>query len=384
MHKIMVSACTLAALLLPVEAESDVLSLSNGNQLDGTLEAVTILVGGEELTQARAGIASVSVSETGKDFVELRTGEKLKGEFVSLKFRSVDGLLTLERKEVRLVTLSADLLDKAREELAAKKTKVPPGDAEGLLKLARWCRRKGLKAEAVSLARASLKADHDGKCSKEAHKLLGHVFCQGKWMTLAEFLDLRLKTEEQKDETAERHRRMEKLKKDLTHEQLDAITAALLTNIQLYKTYLARAEEQKKQELEQVKGRYRALWTKVDGKVKGLLRDLEALEKNRNKIKQNKRTSRNPFAWTQGGAPRGQASEEQKEKLEEPLREAKRNRQRIASAIKSAQATGSRRASRRRTRISLAYQRNKHILLAGKPLTTQQMIENLEAAIKEQ
>ena len=146
------------AFLVSVTADADVLKLANGGDLKGSVHQVTFLSGGKQTVYASERLERLWVSEVGKDRLTLKDGTSLEGELISLKFRSVGGLLTFRRKEVKAVELGDTALDQVRKEFAARKAKVKPDDAGGLLELAEWARAKGLKPEALELARTCLEA----------------------------------------------------------------------------------------------------------------------------------------------------------------------------------------------------------------------------------
>ncbi len=117
------------------------------------------------------------------DIVHLTNGRTLEGEVAYQGDRVVVttefGSITLGRDEV----LRVERIGTAEEEYEQRASALTPEDTEGHYQLALWCRDQGLKGQAAAEARAVLAAvpDHEG-----AHRLLGHVLFDGRWMTEAE------------------------------------------------------------------------------------------------------------------------------------------------------------------------------------------------------
>lgn len=91
-----------------------------------------------------------------------------------------------------LVPLQAQTPAQLRSELKTKETAAKQ-DVDQLFETAKWAEDKGLTAEAKRICQAivKLKPDHEG-----AHKLLGDVLFEGKWMPAKEADALRKKAQE--------------------------------------------------------------------------------------------------------------------------------------------------------------------------------------------
>lgn len=125
----------------------------------------------------------LAVASLEADIVHLTNGRTLEGEVTYQGDRVVVktdfGSVTLRREEV----LRVEHVATPEEEYEQRASALAPEDTEGHYQLALWCRDQGLKGQAAAEARAVLAAvpDHEG-----AHRLLGHVLFDGRWMTEAE------------------------------------------------------------------------------------------------------------------------------------------------------------------------------------------------------
>ena len=90
-----------AVLLLPAVAAADVLKLSNGGQLKGTVTEVTFLIAGREKAYPGADIRSFWLSEVAQDILGLKNGAELKGEFIWLKFNTLGGVVSFNLSNTR-------------------------------------------------------------------------------------------------------------------------------------------------------------------------------------------------------------------------------------------------------------------------------------------
>ena len=278
-----------AALFVGRSAQADVLKLSNGGELKGTLDAVSFLVAGKELHVTRADVPTLLLSKDGKDTVQLKDGTRHEGEVLSVKFRSVGGALTFPRKDIQSVTLTADPLADARRELAKRRAALALKDAAGLFELALWCKAKGLKAEAVGLARASLAADAESDCAARAHQFLGHVEYEGEWMPQAEALRRRANADpwtERKDQPGDgpRPEPKEPDPKKLTPGDRKAIKDALAKNEELYETYKTKAGEKKTERVGAIKAAYQSHWKSTLSAIEKLKQGIAAKERKRRQL----------------------------------------------------------------------------------------------------
>jgi len=117
------------------------------------------------------------------DKVHLTNGGTLEGEVTTTDDKVVItnkfGSVTLRADEVRSVEHVATPAEEYKERAKA----LAPDDAQGHYQLALCCLERGLKEQADAEARATLAADPG---QEGAHRLLGHVFFRGRWVTEAE------------------------------------------------------------------------------------------------------------------------------------------------------------------------------------------------------
>jgi len=360
-------SATAVVFLLPA-ARADVLKLSNGGQLKGTLEEVTFLIGGKNVATPRADIAALYLSETAQDWAKLKDGSKLEGELLSLKFRSIGGALTFARRDVKLLDFAADSSDKLKKELAAKAATIPNDDAKGLYELAKWCRSKGLKVEAAQLARKSLTADAAAPCAGKAHLLLGHVRYKGEWMTPTEML------KRKKADGGNKPAPDPAPKADPA--DIQAIKSALAKNEALYKTYCEKVEGLENEDLEQAKGKYKVKADELKKQYDKLKRTIDRKEDAREKAR---KTYKDQYGNTASYKPNF------KDGLEEDrtaLKKVTRSYKKLAKLAKSARSKVKKRSRSRKTRVTTAYDRNRRLLLTRKKLDEDAMTNAYEAALK--
>lgn len=104
MGKVLTVSCV-AALLFSHAAGADVLKLAGGGELPGTIEEVLFLSEGKERRIPAADVVSILISPVARDVIELKDNVKLTGEFISLTFKSLGGVLTFKRKELSEVVI---------------------------------------------------------------------------------------------------------------------------------------------------------------------------------------------------------------------------------------------------------------------------------------
>ena len=378
-------SCAAAGLLLLGVARADVLRLTDGGQLEGTLEEVTFLAKGKKVTQARDNIKTIQLSGTGRLVLKLKKGGKVQGDLISLKFKSVGGLLTFQRENVVTVRITADPLAAVRNELAKKTATVKADDAEGLLKLAVWSSERGLKAEAVELARACLKAKPEPECAAKAHELLGHVLYKGEWMTPAEAM------ERKKKDGGDTGQNDDDPFKD-KEPTVDALKEAMQTNQELYNTYCERVEDEKEKGLAAAKAKYGQPWADIEAKVKTLtaeitkreqLRDAER-ERHRKELRDAHRTKAEIEKLLKARFDDYNSEYNAKIRaVREQLLKAKLERTKLAGLIKPERAKVMRKAAQLKTRVRDAYLKNRRLLLGGKSLTKEQMTKLFDTTMEE-
>ena len=104
-------------------------------------------------------------------------------------------------------------------------------------------------------------------------------------------LDDKTTLEARQTAEAERQLRPESARPELTDEQRQA----LRLNYKLYKTYLAKAEEQKDKDLEAIKTKYNSRVTRVIGSIKSLERQIEAKLRRRREAQRRGYTYRDSY-----------------------------------------------------------------------------------------
>ncbi|MBM4036849.1 MAG: hypothetical protein FJ291_34375 [Planctomycetes bacterium] len=110
----MSSRCLLAGcvLWLGLSVEADVLKLSTGGELRGTVQLVTFLVKDVQTIYPRDELVSVELGKGGADVLDSRSEEKQEGKVVSVMFEAADGLRSVARDKIAAITLdSATTLD---------------------------------------------------------------------------------------------------------------------------------------------------------------------------------------------------------------------------------------------------------------------------------
>jgi len=346
--------CVLTCLLVQA-ANADVLKLTNGGEIKGTLTEVTFQVAGKGAKHAAADIQSVAVADDGRDVLVLKDGTKLVGELVGLRFRSIGGELAFERKDFAALTFGEDPLAAARRELVAKKAKVAADDAKGLFELAVWCREKKLMSESVALAKTCLKADPDGEYGKKARSFLG----------VSES-----KTPEDPN------------KGKLTPEQLQALKDAAAKNEELYKTYLAKVGEIKTDELNAAKEKYNSELAELKKKYESLKATIRKKKDHRDKVMSDYKRQYGKYAT-------GSYYNRYKPKFNDGLSkdEAALKRVTLQTLRLRKQGAGekskvSSRARKRKDRVSLIRLRHQNSFRAGRALSEEEMTKGYEAALR--
>ena len=374
-----------AGLLMLGSARADVLQLASGGKLTGTLREATLLVGDEEITCARDQIKSINLARSGRVIVKTPKGKTLRGELVSLKFKSLAGELTFARENVASVKLVADPLAAARKELAAKRAEVADDDAKGLLELAQWCRERGLKTEAVECARASLEAEPDAECGGKAHKFLGHVQYKDQWMTPAEAM-----TKKEQDEAGSPGDETGDPEKSAgpTAEELKA---AAKQNEEFYETFKQRIEDAKEKEFEALKKEHGKKWETLEVQIKSLTEELKEREKNRESQRERHRKELQAERHTKAEIEKllntrfdgfNSAYNTKIRTVREARLKAKLERTKLAGIIKPIRDKILRKAAQTNASVRLAFQKHERILRGGKLLTTDQMTKSFEAALE--
>jgi hypothetical protein len=372
---------------LSVRATADTLELENGGKVDGTIDEIVFLQAGEKKTLRAGQFQAVSLSPRGSDTVRLSDGGSLEGELLSLKVKTVGGLIPFKRAQLaRIRVAQADLSDRRREYLR-RRAAVDKDDAAGLYKLAVWCREHELRAEARDLAALCLKAEPTPEIATLAHRILGHVLEDGRWVDPA--------TVTPPDDEDETPAEPKKGPEPGTGE-VDPALARYFT--QLCEEYAQKAEKARTEDWEAVKGAYQKDWDRLNLNVKKVREDLESSNKKRIRLRDE---IRDELRRGEGGYPDDPetASEQRRkdriddlrrqydrvrnrcERLESSYEKVRKDRLRLAVKIKSAQAKARERAGDREQRLAIAKSRIERLLRLGRPVTEDDIKKAFETAL---
>jgi len=106
-------------------ARADILKLRTGEEMRGTVQLVTILVGEVQSIYPRDEIVAIKTPRDGKDALEVRSEASLEGKIVSVMFESAAGIRAVPREKIESVAIDnattvATQKSQAREEAEAK------------------------------------------------------------------------------------------------------------------------------------------------------------------------------------------------------------------------------------------------------------------------
>jgi hypothetical protein len=371
--------------LLPCTVRADVLQVAGGGGLKGTLTEVTVLVKDKEVTRARTDIKKIKLVRSGRIVLTQEDGSRLRGELVSLKFKSLAGELTFERSNVVSLKLVSDPLAAARKEFAEKRAAADDDDAGALLKLAEWCDGRGLKTEAVRCARQCLAAKPDAEAAEKAHKLLGHVQYKGQWMAPADALKKRQEegdSDSPDDETDDTESPATSTK--------EKFAAGVRQNAALYETFKQRIQDAKDKELGALKKEYSKKWDDTEVLIKTLTAEIKEREKARASERETHRKELQAAHHTKAEIEDllkarfddfNSAYNKKIRAVREARLKAKVERGRLAGIIKPLRGKIARKASQAKAGTRLVFQRHERILRDGKLLTEEQMMKAFEAGL---
>ncbi len=398
MRVVVLVFCALAVLFFAPAAGADTLTLSNGGLLQGTLDELTFLAGGKETVYTVDKLSFLWLSGTDRDSLALNDGTKIKGELLAMKFRTAGGVMVFRRAELSAITFTPDPLADLRRELAQKKAKLPPKDAAALFELAEWCTNNSLKTEGIELARISLAIGPKGESSEKAHKLLGDVLYENEWITQAEMIRRKEGDGKKNDGGGEKDDDVLKQpappagddpKPDegkLTPEQIKTIKEMIVKNEEIYKKYMERADEKKKEEYAAVRDKYSAEYTALCTRVTDLDKNIRDQDVVRNAdIDRYRRDLQargvppveiNRLVELQFGT--SAAFKTRVDALKAELTKARNDKDRATSSIKSAQSKVANSSANRKSRVRLALEKNKRLLIGGKLLTEEEITQTYE------
>jgi hypothetical protein len=168
-------------LCIMASASADTVVLTEGGEVSGTVLKLVYRIGEDEKTAQQGGFHTVELGEKDDRFT-LADGTVQTGRIVSVRIKSAGGEFTFERAKLKSVRVRVPKPDDLQAEFLAKRAKVRDDDGEALYDLADWCRDKGLKTEMIHLARKCLEAKPKAVTEVFAHRMLGHVLRDGKWI----------------------------------------------------------------------------------------------------------------------------------------------------------------------------------------------------------
>ena len=192
----------LMVLMVPVSwASADTVSLASGGKITGTITQATFIRDGEEVVLGKDQLSDVEEFRlaAGEDIVVLGE-EEWTGKVKEIVIKSIGGELKFSRSKITGIVKELSERERLRAEYAKRKKALPETDAQGWYALAEWADRMRLRRESQSAARESLVIDPEHKKSADAHRLLGHTFKDGQWLSAAEARELEELEEKRKEE----------------------------------------------------------------------------------------------------------------------------------------------------------------------------------------
>jgi len=166
---------------------ADTVVLKTGGKIEGTISQIRIIKDGKTSVIALEELADV------KQFkLEDKADEILKaeggwtGKITEVRMRCLGGEQVFTRERIAGPEKNVSAADKARAEYKARSEKLAADDAAGWLDLAAWAGQNQLKREQMQAAQQSLDIDPEHPKAPQAHRMLGHVLKDGKWLTAAE------------------------------------------------------------------------------------------------------------------------------------------------------------------------------------------------------
>jgi len=145
---------TFLSLLVAATARPDVVELTDGRRIQGTLEGVSFRAEGETSWRARAVLRAVRLEGGDRDRLELVDGTAEVGQVLSVKIETVDGALSFTRKDLKAVLINRDLHAVNKALYEKYKDRIQEKEEQGLAELkkkhgGRW---EQLKLELRKLA----------------------------------------------------------------------------------------------------------------------------------------------------------------------------------------------------------------------------------------
>jgi len=382
----------LPVLLLAIFARptfSDTVELAGGGKLLGTVEIVTLLVDGKEKTFEQGEFTGVVLGKHGVDQIKLLDGRATVGTFVSLRIRSVGGLLTFGRDDVAAVDATDTRMRELKKQYELKRGKIEKNDTAALYALAVWCRENGLEEEARNLAGQILGLKPEPELAVRAHKMLGHVLVDGKWSEPPKPKE----PEEPEDEDEPGFPDFDKPddtgpfdddaqwddSEEPTEEAEPNETASEAIKLckELHGEYSRKAEEARADDYDAVKRAFQTTYDRVRTELVQLKKDIPRAEEQKQRIRDDLREEKR----------RRNRNEDRINRLEDDYDEilddlAKMNNSYtnaintyrvLAATVKAAKAQVRERAFARQQKVNVAKYKIERFLRAGKTLSEQDM-----------
>ncbi len=240
---------------------TDTIVLKAGGRLWGTVEEIVLSQGAETRTLRRGEFAEVRLAPEAEDVVALTGGAEATGRVISLRGNVAGVALSLRGEEVSRIVICETARDRLRRTFLRERAQIKEGDAAALLALASWCKDRGLSDDARELARQALAGNPDEETAILAHRLLGHVFRDGRW---------------EEPGAAQRAAPVDT-------KSVDPALVAVAREV--FKEYAAKVEAAKKQDLDAVKANYSADWEAILAAVKKLEARIESIDRARSQLR---------------------------------------------------------------------------------------------------
>ncbi len=379
--------CLVALCVIASAAPADTVILDDEGTVEGTIEEVVFLQQGTQKTLHRGEFSDLALDPHKTDKVVLSDGTIEKGEMVSLRIKSIGGLLTFQRAEVRSVVLSRKELDELRKEYLKKRAEIPADDGEALYRLAAWCKEKKLAAEANDLAEQCLKAGVGHETATLAHQMLGHVLRGDEWIVPL--------PSEKAGEDKPADGGPAKPADDPGQGKADPQQVALART--LAREYEKKAEDAKNADTEAVERTYKSTLDTLSAQLKKLKNDMDTTSRQLSKLRDDY------AAEIKHGYPSGNvltvdqlrrkeridqlkkdidAAQEKLRKLEDESPKVRNKYVATGHQAKTAMSQANSRAASRNQRLATARAKIERLLGLGKALSGDEMRAIFEEALK--
>jgi hypothetical protein len=312
--------CAVLLAALSPAAAADTISLTGGGKVRGSVDAVVFLQEGKKKTFQRGEFVGLCLNETGLDIIQLNADKTEKGELVCVRVKSIGGVLTFPRARIAVVTIAKSDTDKLRAEYLRRRAAIRKDDAQAMYDLAAWCKEHSLAAEANDLAERCLAAEPGDELAVLAHRMLGHVFRDGRWVQPA-----RLKAEENeekpdKDKTSEPVR-------ESAPEEIDPASAQ--TFRELAEEYAEKVKIADERDEAAVRDAYEERWNSVIAESKKLRKTLEQKNDRRVRLRDNIRSEKRKGEGGYPDNPKTYDEGKRKERIDELRRQYDRVRDEV-------------------------------------------------------